>query len=209
METSVIDHIVYGVLDLDAGIADLERRLGVRPSAGGRHPGRGTHNALLGLGGQAYWEVIARDPGQEPPAGPLPFALQGLTEPRLVGWAIRVHGIDGFVERARRAGYDPGQVREMSRVRPDGTRLVWRLAQDPPAGPGFPVPFVIDWLDSAHPSASAPAGVTLERISAVHPDPESLRQPLEALGAGIIVAEGAQPALAAILDTPRGRVELR
>jgi hypothetical protein len=205
----MIDHIVYGVLDLEAGTAGLKRRLGMRAYAGGRHPGRGTHNALLGLGGQAYLEVIARDPDQGPPAGPLPFALEGLTEPRLVGWAIRVHGIDDFVERARTAGYDPGEVREMSRVRPDGVRLVWRLAQDPPAGPGFPLPFVIDWLDSAHPSESAPAGVTLVRLSAVHPDPQSMRPALDALGAGITVAEGPEPALVAVLDTPRGRVELR
>jgi hypothetical protein len=205
----MIDHIVFGVFDLDAGVADLERRLGVRAAAGGTHPGRGTHNALLGLGGQTYLEIIARDPGQERPAGPLPFALERLTEPRLVGWAIRVHGIAGFVERARGAGYDPGKVRERSRLRPDGVRLAWRLAQDPPAGPGFPVPFVIDWLDTAHPSESAPAGVTLVRLFAVHPDPDSIRPPLEALGAGITVAAGSEPAMVATLDTPGGQVELR
>jgi hypothetical protein len=205
----MIDHIVYGVFDLEAGIADLERRLGVRAAAGGRHPGRGTHNALLGLGGGTYLEIIARDPGQEHPAGPLPFALERLTAPRLVGWAIRVQGIDGFVEGARASGYDPGEVREMSRLRPDGVRLAWRAAQNPPAGPGFPIPFVIDWLDSAHPSEAAPAGVTLVRIAAVHPDPNSLRPALEALGIEVTVAEGPVPALVATLDTPGGRVELR
>jgi hypothetical protein len=97
----------------------------------------------------------------------------------------------------------------MSRLRPDGVRLAWRVAQNPPAGPGFPVPFVIDWLDSAHPSESAPAGVTLVRIAAVHPDPDSLRPALEALGVEVTVVEGPEPALAAILDTPGGRVELR
>jgi Glyoxalase-like domain len=204
----VIDHIVYGVVDLDTGIADLERRLGVRAVAGGKHPGRGTHNALLGLGGRTYLEIIARDPDQEPPAGPLPFALEGLTEPRLVGWAIRASGIHAFVERARLAGYDPGEVKEMGRVRPDGVRLAWQVAQDAPAR-GLLVPFVIDWLDTEHPSASAPAGVTLARLSAVHPDPGSVRQALDALGASIAVAEGPEPTLVAVLGTPRGRVELR
>src|SRR2546427_11880532 len=147
----MVDHIVYGVFDLDEGIADLERRLGVRAAAGGRHPGRGTHNALLGLGGQTYLEVIARDPGQEPSSA-LPFALESLAEPRLVGWAVRTHGIDAFVERSRRAGYDPGEVREVSRVRPDGGRLAWRLAQNPPTGRSFLVSFVIRWLGKPHPS---------------------------------------------------------
>jgi len=97
----MLDHIVYGVLDLAKGVADLERRLGVRGLPGGRHPGRGTHNARLGLGGQSYLEIIARDPEQEPSPGPLPFALERLTGARLVGWAMRVHGLDAFVERAR------------------------------------------------------------------------------------------------------------
>jgi len=92
-------------------------------------------------------------------------------------------------------------------VRPDGARLTWRLAQDTP-GRSLVVPFVIDWLDTAHPAESAPTGVTLARLSAVHPDPDSVRPALEALGAGITVAEGAEPALVAVLDTPRGRVEL-
>ena len=204
----MIDHIVYAVFDLAKGVADVEGRLGVRAVPGGSHPGRGTHNALLGLGGQSYLEIIAPDPDQEPPAGPLPFALERLTEARLVGWAIRVQGLDAFVERARRAGYDPGPIREMSRVRPDGARLTWRLAQDAP-GRSLVVPFVIDWLDTAHPAASAPGGVTLVRLSGVHPDPGSVRPALAALGAGITVVEGPAPVLAAVLDTPRGRVELR
>jgi hypothetical protein len=205
----MIDHLVYGVPRLDSGIEDLERRLGARAAAGGRHPGRGTHNALLGLGAQTYLEIIARDPDKEPPAGPLPFALESLTEPRLVGWAIRIHGIDAFVDRVRAAGYDPGPIREMSRLRPDGVRLTWRLAQDPPGGRSLVVPFVIDWLDAAHPAESAPAGVTLAQLSAVHPDPGSVRPALEALGAGIAVDEGPAPALVAVLDSPRGRAELR
>jgi hypothetical protein len=205
----MIDHIVYGVLDLASGVADLERRLGVRATPGGKHLGRGTHNALLGLGGEAYLEIIARDPDQQPSPARLHFDLHELAEPKLVGWAVRTHGIDGFVERARRAGYDPGAVEDMSRTRPDGARLSWRVAQGPPAGRDLVVPFVIDWLDTPHPFASVPGGVTLARLSAVHPDPESVRPALDALGAAITVVDGAEPALVAVLDTPRGRVELR
>ena len=209
MSQAMIDHLVYGVVDLGEGVAELERRLGVRAAPGGRHQGRGTHNALLGLGGQTYLEVIARDPDQEPPAGSLPFGLETLAEPRLVGWAIRVHGIEDFVDRVRGAGFDPGEVKEMGRLRPDGVRLAWRLTQDPPKGCSALIPFVIDWLDNPHPSESAPSGATLERLSAEDPDPESVRGPLRALEAGIAVAEGPRPALIAVLQTPRGRVELR
>lgn len=203
-----VDHLVHGVLDLEDGVTSLERRLGVRAVAGGRHPGRGTHNALLGLGGGSYLEVIAPDPEQVRPAGPLPFGLDRLTEPGLVAWAVRVGDIDAFVEEARRAGYDPGPVRDRSRARPDGVRLEWRLTEDSPAGPGFPVPFLIDWLDAPHPAATAPGGVRLLELRARHSDPEAVRRALRVLAVEIPVEQAPAPGLTAVLDTPNGRITL-
>jgi len=205
----MIDHIVYGVLDLESGVGDLERRLGVRAVPGGKHPGRGTHNALLGLGGQTYLEVIAPDPDQRPWPPRLAFSLEELADPKLVAWAVRAHGIDAVVERSSLAAYDPGPVKDMGRMRPDGVRLAWKVAQDPPGGRDLVVPFVIDWLETPHPAGSAPGGVTLRALSAEHPDPGSVRAALDALGVEMTVLEGPEPALVALLDTPRGQVQLR
>lgn len=102
-----IDHVVYAVADLGAGVEELARRLGVRPAAGGRHAGRGTHNALLGLGGGAYLEVIALDPSQPAPPEPLPFAIDRLRLPRLAGWAWRTDDIERDAAAARARGADP------------------------------------------------------------------------------------------------------
>jgi hypothetical protein len=41
----VIDHLVYAASDLQAAVADVEERFGVRARTGGRHVGRGTRNA--------------------------------------------------------------------------------------------------------------------------------------------------------------------
>jgi hypothetical protein len=200
---------VYGVADLDAAIEELAERLWVRPAHGGRHVGRGTHNALVGLGDGVYLEVIAADPEQPPAPGPLAFALDRLRLPRLVGWASRTADLDRRVADARARGHDPGEVRQMSRRRPDGFLLEWRLTRHDADPDRLVVPFLIDWGGSPHPSETAPAGVRLVELRGEHPDPAAVREALGALGATLTVDAGPEPALVATLETPRGRVVLR
>lgn len=204
-----IDHIVYGVETLEAGVEELAERLGVRAATGGRHVGRGTHNALLGLGGAVYLEIIARDPEQPAPTGPISFGLDRLRLPRLVGWAARTTAIEQQVADARARGYDPGPVHAMSRRRPDGFVLEWRLSRDAPDPDRLVLPFLIDWGRSPHPSESVPQGVRLFELRAEHPEPPAAAAQLAALGVTLAVDEGPAPALVATLDTPRGRVTLR
>lgn len=203
-----VDHVVYGVDDLGAGIDDLAERLGVRAAPGGRHVGRGTHNALLSLGGDAYLEIIAPDPEQPRPER-LSFALDRLRLPRLVGWAARSDRLEDDVSDARERGYDPGPIEEMSRRQPSGTVLAWRLSRQAPDPSRLVVPFLIDWGGSPHPSRSCPAGVRLVELRAEHPDPAAILPVLAALRVNLPLVEGPEPALVATLDTPRGRAELR
>ena len=212
MSSFLLDHLVYAVPELDAGVEDLHRRLGVRPTPGGRHVGFGTHNALLGLGGLgrvgAYLEVIAPDPTQpEPLASPFVGLASG-PAPRLAGWAIRTDDIETSVAKARAAGFDPGPILTMSRVRPDGVTLAWRLTW-PLGEAGGLIPFLIDWGDSLHPSATLPVGADLRSLVVEHPQPKIVLPALRALGVDIDVMPGLTPALVASLDVGGTTVVLR
>ena len=201
-----VDHLVYGVQDLNAAMVELGGRLGVRPVAGGSHPGAGTHNALLDLGGGSYLEVIAPDPGQPAPSRPRHFGLDALEGPKLVGWAAKATDLEARVAAARAAGYDPGPATPMQRRRPDGVLLEWVLTAGGPGGDGL-VPFLIDWGVAPHPSQSAPGGCSLMRLRARHPRPAEVLAQLAAVGISLDVEAGLV-GLVATLETPNGPVEL-
>ena len=204
-----LDHIAYAVPELGAGIEDLEQRLGVRASAGGKHVGLGTHNALLSLGDDQYLEVIAPDPDQPQPDRALPFGLDELDGSRLVTWAAKESDLEARVAASKRAGYDPGIVLDLFRDTPQGERIEWRLTMSQtPGGDGL-VPFLIDWGGTAHPATSSAKGCRLVAVRAEHPDPEPVRALLAAIGSDLEVTQAPRPALITTLDTPRGRVELR
>lgn len=203
-----LDHLVYAVRDLDAGIASIERLIGVRAAMGGKHTGRGTHNALLSLGTGSYLEIIAPDPEQPPPSEPRAFGLDRLREPRLVTWAVRVPDMDDRASKAVVAGYDPGPIVPLSRRLPDGGELRWRLTL--PAirsGDGL-VPFMIEWAPGPHPSQTAPAGAMLVDLQGEHPRPDSIHPLLGAIGVQLPIIESARPALIATIEGPNGTVLL-
>jgi hypothetical protein len=205
----MLDHIVYAVPDLAGAVLDLQQRLGVRATPGGKHTGLGTHNALLSLSEESYIEVIGPDPEQPQPTAPRPFGIDALTGPRLVTWIAKATDLDKQVERARARGYDLGRITPMHRDLPDGTRIAWRLAiPAQPLGDGL-VPALIEWHTALHPAKTSARGCTLVELHGEHPRPETVRPILEVMGLALDIRPGAVPALVATLDTPKGRVVLR
>lgn len=203
-----MDHLVYGVPDLERGMALLEARTGVRARFGGQHPGRGTHNALLALGGRQYLEIIALDPEQAGAAGLLFPDLERLAEPKLIAWAVAVDSVAAMAERARAAKIETIGPLEGSRVQADGRLLGWKTLRCAPQSlPGLP--FFIEWqAGTPHPSEQAPTGCRLASFTVGHPHGEAFGRILASLGIEVELQGAAEVKLAARLKTPKGEVEL-
>jgi hypothetical protein len=204
-----LDHLVYAAPDLEAAVSDLAALLGVTAAPGGRHPGWGTRNALLSLGPLMYLEIVGPDPESVAPDGPRPFSIDTIEAPRIVTWACRAEHLEALVAAAGRGGLDLGEVQSRSRRCPDGSVLAWTMTDPLADREGGIVPFFIDWGPSRHPAVTSPLGCALAGLRAVHPDAGRVSSALRLLDLDLALESGPAPVLAAMLQTPRGEVELR
>jgi hypothetical protein len=207
---ALFDHAVYAGPSLDAMIDELEGLTGIRAAHGGAHEGLGTHNALLGLGEAQYLELLAPMPAaKDAERSGFAAVLGALPRPRLFMWAVRVQGIDGFVERCTAAGLAVGSVASMSRTPPGAAEQHWKLTTGGADVYGSVLPFAIEWSPPGHPSAGLAPGCTVASFRAEHPEPERMRDALQTIGFPLPVDAGAEPGLILEIDSPAGRVALR
>ncbi len=208
----LLDHILLGSSDLQAGIAFVESHTGVRAEFGGVHPGRGTQNALLSLGDRRYLEIIAPDPAQPNSQNPIAAEIRSLKEPRLVGWAAHPGNLSSFVEKLRAAGIAFRGPTPGSRKRPDGRLLQWQTLNLDDDYSGL-LPFFIEWAaDSPHPSTDAPTGCSLIHFELATPDPEALKGAKALLGLHVLIHNVAihnqKAQIRAIVSGPNGQLGL-
>ncbi|GCE25169.1 hypothetical protein KDA_06530 [Dictyobacter alpinus] len=141
------DHAVIAVRDLDRAVQKFQY-LGFDAVPGGRHSGRGTHNALVRFG-LDYFELLSVYDETEARAS----TVNGLTildalhgrETALVGYALATTQIEQDAQHFKGEGNELPHPNPMQRTRPDGQTLSWRTVS--PAGPPWnrPWPFLIQW----------------------------------------------------------------
>ena len=155
-----LDHVMYGVSDLDAATATFETDYQLPVSDGGVHPD-GTRNRVAWCADRSYVELIAVDLPTSPQA--LWVQDEIAAGKRLLGWAIRT---DDIAATSKRLGLPvvPGSI-EL----PNGSTRSWRLvgvaaamaepwlpffisydqARDPLAAPAAAVPDHLAWVEVA------------------------------------------------------------
>ena len=209
LETQV-DHVLFGVPALQEGISLIHSLLGTSPVLGGKHPGVGTHNALLSLGPRTYLEVIAPDPSQEVAKQDLPYGLADLKEPKLITWAVRPANWRVHVRQTELLGLETS-LRNGSRMRPDGMLLEWQSALlSPPVKfegqelTGL-LPFAIEWHSSQHPADSAPGNIHLESLALMHPCPNVLARLIDRLSLPCSVEVGNRATIKATIQIEPNR----
>ena len=138
------DHYVIAVRDLDNGVAGY-KALGFDARQGGRHTGRGTYNAIIRFG-LDYLELLSvYDPGEARAAGQSELVEFLATRDGPVGYALATNDIEAEAERIRAGGLPVIGPYAMERLRPDGTKLSWRVAIPGDGQFRRPWPFFIQW----------------------------------------------------------------
>ena len=200
---TAVDHLILKARDLESGVAFLADRLGVASVQGGRHAGFGTHNAIVPLG-STYLEILAVYDAEE--AGSNPFGRWALEETnegiRVDAVVLRTDDLDAICMRN-----DLKPV-SMTRVRPDGVELSWRLAGlDSAISQGLPAFIQWDVDDQLLP------GTALARLENITLSSVEIRGDVGRLTSwigdadGVSLSEGAI-GFSAVFDTMHGQVTI-
>ena len=134
-----VDHVIFGVADLDLAVERFAERYQLAAQAGGEHPQLGTRNCLVPVGDGQYVELMAvADPAS---SHPLPRFLSAaiVTGDRPVALCIAPDDLDATAGRLALAVVD-GERRT-----PAGAVVRWRMAGLESALGPERLPFFIDW----------------------------------------------------------------
>lgn len=206
-----IDHFMIAANDLDRLNEQFTAMTGIAPAAGGSHPDLGTRNKLLATTSPVYLELIAPDPALNVSSG-LREVIEQMEGPVLHRMIVlgNLKDFPGIVQAYERAGVE-AEVKPLSRATASGEVLHWHLLM-PAARNEFGIfaPLFIDWGQATHPSRSLPpAPCTLVECHAAHPKPERIQALWKEIGFDMPLAQESEPRMSILLDTPKGRVEIR
>jgi len=154
-----LDHVIYGVSNLESAVRRFADEYGLESVGGGEHREFGTRNAIVPVGRGQFIELMAiADKGSQ---HPLVLSLSAWLRDgdRLVAVCLRPANLDEVADRLSI------QVRPAERHNHEGEVLRWRLAGVEAALGRERLPFFIDWqgaerqLDPQHAQTASTEGI--------------------------------------------------
>lgn len=206
-----IDHFVIGAESLAQGVATMRSALGVEVPRGSKHDAMSTHNRVMQVGNESFFELISIDPEAPDPGRARWFSLDDpatqarLKErPRVLCWVVSSDDFDGAIAASP---VDLGEIVDFRR----GDRT-WRLTvpKDGHLPEGGLLPAFIEWSPGPHPSTGQrDLGIRLKRIQIATQEPARLQGIFETLNIAHLAGISEGPAaLSFVLDSPKGEVTL-
>jgi hypothetical protein len=200
-----LDHVVIGVPDLTLGIDWFESTTSVCPVPGGEHPELGTHNAVAGLGGGRYLELLASNPARDHES-PITEWLARIERPTPFGWAISCTEAPSLADTLTSRGLSVQHLK-LHRASPQGQDLQWQVVMITHALASL-LPFFIDWETTPHPAQSAPQGCQLNTFTLQCDQPGNLTSTLELLGVVAAVSANDKSGFRITIETPAGELSI-
>jgi hypothetical protein len=213
------DHFVLAADTIEQGVNFLEERLGVRIPFGGVHTAMGTHNCLMQLSEDVFFEIIAINPESYTDSTlqiqqPRWFSLddpclqaQLKHRPQLLTWVVNSRDIqhstsNGIYRQCTARTITRGDLSWSFALPDDGSLLAYGL-----------IPYVLQWFGS-HPAANMTnLGCSVVEVNLYHPLKGWLDKQLQDIGAAHLVnveslAQTQVPYLELVLQSPKGKVSL-
>lgn len=203
-----IDHFVYIVPDLSNGIEEFESATGVDCHFGGKHPDKGTHNALLRIGDLTYFEILAPDPERDISIDPFWLGTNYPDQKRISHWCIATDNIEKDVAFLNEQSKYPYSIIKGSRQTNDGHLLSWELGMCEKNSKTDVFPFLINWGQSPHPSKNLSENCSIKKITLSHACPTKVQKILDYFQLEAEVIKSDIPRITLNLKTPKSSLTL-
>jgi len=175
-----IDHLLLAAHNLQDGINAVSDKLNVTASPGGKHPNQGTENALLGLQGQKYLEIIAGDKTSDIHSN-IRQECEKFITPGMYWWALRCSDISALRDKLIEQNIPCSDIQDGSRIDTDGNEITWKLLFAESDLYGKAMPFFIQW-GNHHPSNNQDCNTALKEVRISHPLASDLLELLLGIG---------------------------
>ena len=194
------------VNDLASAASTLEAETGIMAVPGGRHPGHGTANFIAPLG-ENYIELVAVVDPLEADGSVFGRWLMERLEQRGAGPGLLCLRSEELDRVCSRLGLEAAG---MSRARPDGTSLSWRIAGLEEALGTRGVPFYIEWPSISDQPGRSKVGQAAETRGLVEAQLTGDSTQLESRAGGVpgVTIRDGEPDLMVVLDVEGSRVDL-